>query len=39
MLSSFAKTFVEVIRIFKSETNNAINWLPKNEMIVNPDEF
>ena len=38
-LSSFAKTFAELIRIRISESNNAIIWFSKNKMIVNPDKF
>ena len=38
-LSSFAKTFVELIRIRISESNNAIIWFSENKMIVNPDKF
>ena len=38
-ISAFANTINELINILQSESEIAISWFQKNEMIVNPDKF
>ena len=36
-LSCFAKTVKDLIHLLKEESEVAINWFSRNEMIINPD--
>ena len=38
-LASFASTLKEFLPILESEFQTAMNWLPNNKMILNPDTF
>ena len=38
-LSYFSKTMPDLVRVLENETNVALTWLDRNEMIANPDKF
>ena len=38
-LSAWEETVSKLIETLKSESNTAIDWFTKNEMIINPDKF
>ena len=38
-LAAFSNTVPNLIRIFEKESNVAIDWLERNQMIANPDKF
>ena len=38
-LSAWGETVSKLIETLKSESNIAIDWFTKNEMIINPDKF
>ena len=38
-LSAWEETVSKLIETLKSESNIAIDWFTKNEMIINPDKF
>ena len=38
-LSAWGETVSKLIEMLESESNIAINWFTKNEMIINPDKF
>ena len=38
-LSAWGETVSKLIETLESESNIAIDWLTKNEMIINPDKF
>ena len=38
-LTAFSNSFPSLIRILEQESNVAINWLERNQMIANPDKF
>ena len=35
----FSKTMPDLVRVLENETNVALTWLDRNEMIANPDNF
>ena len=37
-LSYFSKTMPDLVRVLENETNVALTWLDRNEMIANPDK-
>ena len=39
LLSAWGETVSKLIETLESESNIAIDWLTKNEMIINPDKF
>ena len=39
ILSSQGETVFKLIDMLESESNIAIDWFTKNEMIINPDKF
>ena len=39
MLSAWGDTVSKLIDTLETESNIAINWFTKNEMIINPDKF
>ena len=38
-LSAWGETFSKLIHTSESESNIAIDWSPKNEIIINRDKF
>ena len=38
-LSYFSNAMLDLVRILEKETNVALTWLDRNEMIANPDKF
>ena len=38
-LTTFSNSFPNLIRILEQESNVAIDWLERNQMIANPNKF
>ena len=38
-LAAFSNTVLNLVRILEQESNVAIDWLERNQMIPNPDKF
>ena len=39
ILTAFSNSFANLVKILQQESNVAIDWLERNQMIANPDKF